>query len=177
MLFHRLLKARGQVEQWLAYVESAMFDAIRSNLKKSLPDLYRMDFTKWILQQHGQIVLISSQILFTGHVEEILNSSQTSSLESVAKELKKKLDDLASVVLTEVSLARRNVIVSLMITLVHQRDTVNDLLNNGVNQPDDFHWIRYVSIAQAKVSFLPLLAWRVIRFQRNWKINLKKSKN
>ena len=142
----RALKARGQVEQWLAYVESAMFEAIKNQLKKSLPELHRTEFTKWIYQQHGQIVLTSSQIDFTGCVEAILNSSQNTcqkSLENVAIGLKKKLDDLALMVLTEPSLTRRNIIVSLMITLVHQRDTVNSLLNDGVNEPDDFQWIRY----------------------------------
>ena len=122
-----------------------MFEAIKNQLKKSLPELHRTEFTKWICQQHGQIVLTSSQIDFTGCVEAILNSSRNTckqSLENVAIGLKKKLDDLALVVLTEPSLTRRNVIVSLMITLVHQRDTVNSLLNDDVNEPDDFQWIR-----------------------------------
>jgi len=146
-ILSRSLKARGQVEQWLANVESAMFDSVKNCLKKSLPELKRApDFMTWVYTQHGQIVLTSAQIWFTAEVESVLNSSHatvpTKGLSEIEDNLKQKLDKLASVVLTESTFSKRNLIVSLMIILVHERDTITNLINSGIKGVDDFQWMR-----------------------------------
>ena len=133
-----------------------MFEAVKNYLKKSLPDLPELkcatDFMSWVYTQHGQIVLTAAQIWFTAEVESVLHASHTTvatsdkTLTDIEDNLKWKLDKLASVVLTESTLCKRNLIVSLMIMLVHERDTIRNLINSGVKDKEDFQWIRLKSL-------------------------------
>jgi len=56
------LKARGNVEQWLCAVETAMIDSLRKQSKTSYLSYPKETRTEWVLTQPAQVVIMVSQI-------------------------------------------------------------------------------------------------------------------
>ncbi|XP_057306686.1 dynein axonemal heavy chain 6-like [Hydractinia symbiolongicarpus] len=137
------LKARGQVEQWLVSVENVMFDTVKSQLKKSIPEFDHENFMEWVLENYGQIALITLQLVFSSDVNKALQCDAVApKLREVAGQVMVKLDNMAECVKKTLPENQRNLAVALIINLVHDRDIINNLVSFSVDSSDDFQWIK-----------------------------------
>lgn len=142
-----------------------MRETIKSHLKKNIPTYSNQQFMDWVQKQHGQIALTTVQIMFTYDVGCALDSksssginlstigdnlrnnldnsnSSGSNLSTIGDNLRNNLNKLSSVIKHDMTIDKRNVVVALIITVVHQRDILDDLIQTSVQSSSDFQWIR-----------------------------------
>ena len=96
--------------------------------------------------------------MFSRSVVEVLSRSRAADgLSGVKDGLISLLNSLVAVVTQALPPHKYQTIVSLIVTLVHSRDIVTDLIENQVSVPVDFTWKRLVSIKLfEKILFLNL---------------------
>lgn len=121
-----------------------MRETIKGHLKKSIPTFSNENFMEWVQNQCGQIALITVEVQFTSQVESAFLEKQSIdySLKVIGINLRSNLEELSSVIRQDMTEDKRNVVVALIIKVVHQRDTLEGLLQAHVQAPSDFQWIR-----------------------------------
>ena len=77
-------------------------------------------------------------------VTALSNNEDTSALNEVRENLISLLNSLAAVATRTLPPHKYQTVVALIITLVHSRDIVKDLIGERVSAPDDFAWTRLV---------------------------------
>jgi dynein heavy chain 1, cytosolic len=144
-----LLKDYPKINDWLSKLESEM----RLSLSRLLCDcvtelqslfglsqpLDRARFLDWIEKFPAQLVTLSMQITWTSLVETALSRSRTA--EQVLDVVNQGLDILADIVLTELSAITRRKCEHLITELVHQRDVIRNLVQQGVTVSESFTWL------------------------------------
>lgn len=120
-----------------------MRDTVKGHLKKSVPAFSDEDFIGWMQTQCGQIALTTVQIQFSCQVEFALVQELVvnQKLKAIGEKLRGNLDKLSSVIREDMRENKRNVIVALIITVVHQRDKLESLILRNVQTSHDFNWI------------------------------------
>ncbi|XP_076377925.1 dynein heavy chain at 16F [Megalopta genalis] len=138
------LKARGNVEDWLARVEEAMFSTLRRRMKQGIKDYEAKGRQQFLSLHPSQIVLTVSQIFWTLNIDMILESEgrvfdlmKTFELQCFAN-----LNELAGMVRGELPKLIRDVIINLITIDVHARDIVTSLVENNVSSSTSFEWTK-----------------------------------
>ncbi len=77
-------------------------------------------------------------------VKALTADNSADSLVAVRSSLISLLKNLVALVTKTLLLHKYQTVVALIITLVHSRDIVADLIEGRVHHPDDFAWTRFV---------------------------------
>ena len=136
------LKARGNVENWLATVEQAMFASLKRISKQSFLDYADSNREEWLVQQPAQLVLSISQIYWC-HALEMCFAAEDDVRGAMQLELDNEVAQLAvlsKVVRGELPKLVRKIIATLITIDVHNRDITEQLRDKGVRDVNDFDW-------------------------------------
>src|SRR5699024_3896967 len=129
------LKARGNVEDWLGKVESSMFISLRRLMKASLIDYNESARTEWVLRHASQITLTVSQINWAKGVHQIIDHpNATKNLERYEKKCINDLNELATLIRTDLDSVTRKVLIALITIDVHARDTIRNMVEHKVSK-------------------------------------------
>nr|XP_034190797.1 dynein heavy chain 6, axonemal [Osmia lignaria] len=138
------LRARGNVEHWLARVEEAMFSTLRKRMKEGIKDLATKGREEFLYMHPSQIVLSVSQIFWTRNIHLILESSENvhQKMRGFEEKCYSDLSELATMVRGELPKLIRDVIINLITVDVHARDIVTTLVENRVSSSTSFDWMK-----------------------------------
>ncbi|CAM9594527.1 unnamed protein product [Heterosigma akashiwo] len=131
------LKARGEVEEWLLAVEERMKKRLWELMKEGLKDYDAEPRKDWVVTHKGQIVATVAQMTWARDTERALRDG------SMAGWLEQYLADLQDLIVKirgDLSKLERKTIVALVTTDVHARDIIEQLIQEGVQNPTSFTW-------------------------------------
>ncbi|XP_069792874.1 dynein axonemal heavy chain 1 isoform X2 [Narcine bancroftii] len=129
----------GNVEDWLLEVEKIMKASVKDNIQRSLKTYPETLRTEWVLIWPGQVVIAGCQTFWTMEVSEAL---QIGDLESrLFPKLGSQLNDLVTLVQGKLTRMQRAILSALIVIEVHAKDVVASLLEENVQNVNDFEWI------------------------------------
>ncbi|XXQ31198.1 Dynein heavy chain, cytoplasmic [Plasmodiophora brassicae] len=145
--FLRPFLCDGPVETWLNGLVDIMRATLRDILERSkfAADQWEIEKPRheWLFDYCAQIALTASQVLWTEEVESQFDA-QADGNEQAFKEYLKVLNDrlgkLIGLVLGKLSREDRIKIITLITVDVHNRDVVQSLITNKVEQVNAFAW-------------------------------------
>lgn len=143
---------------WLTKVEEQMRITLATLLEKAVAQISSMDyinkvdeFVRWIESYPAQIIVLSSQILWSASIESALIGKpllptlpQDFTLANEESVINSQLGALSDQVLKDISVDMRKKLEQLITELVHQRDVVRILQNKNVKSATDFDWLYYM---------------------------------
>ncbi|KAJ2138918.1 dynein heavy chain, partial [Coemansia sp. RSA 788] len=142
-----VLAQHKKINDWLAAVECEMRATLASKLGVAVAELSKISASgdvaglrTWVAETPAQLVVLAKQVVWTQRVEAAMAQGQgelQGELDVVAREL----HVLADAVLTELPALERKKTEHLVTELVHQRDSIRQLLDAGVSGPQDFGWL------------------------------------
>lgn len=139
----RTKKAMGPIEDWLHDVENNMLESLREYTKQAVRDYSTMPREKWIMSHECQIVLTVSQIYWAREIEACLTSDNPKqALTQFLAKSKEHLSKLAQMTRGNLKSLQRKVVCTLIIIDVHARDVLTAMIEEGVNSPTDFGWMK-----------------------------------
>ncbi|XP_059095302.1 dynein axonemal heavy chain 3-like [Tigriopus californicus] len=134
--------AKGMVEKWLLQVEKQMIASLKDVISRStrsyLEDVRTEDdFTRWVLEWPGQAILTSHSISWTSRASEAIKQG---TLITFLEECSNQLSSIVKLVQNGLSACARKTIRALIVLGVHARDVLEQLIQDGVANVDDFSW-------------------------------------
>ena len=144
-----LLKDYPKINDWLTKLESEMRISLALLLSDAVSELQTFyglgssftadTFLAWIEKYPAQLVTLAIQVAWTTFFETCLNSGQTA--EEPLEIVKRGLDLLADLVLTDLHAITRRKCEHLITELVHQRDVNRSMLQSRVTDTNAFAWL------------------------------------
>ncbi|KAF1329905.1 Dynein heavy chain, partial [Globisporangium splendens] len=141
--FGRVLKARGNVEDWLNAVLTTMKATLHRHIKSCLLDYQHASRENWLFRHPAQAVAVVSYIIWARECETCFRSASHDPIRELKlwhQTICTQLSNLTRLVRTSLSPLQRSTVVSLVTTDVHFRDVVEDLIEKKVTSVDDFVW-------------------------------------
>ncbi|KAF9922924.1 hypothetical protein FBU30_006961 [Linnemannia zychae] len=149
------IKDNPRINDWLTLVEKEMRMSLAQILAESLQEMnffYLAEtldpavFLAWIDKIPDQLVVLTSQIVWTSTVERALSSADSgdSSEQPMQRALdyvQRALNVLADTVLQDLAPIQRKKCEHLITDLVHQRDVIRALIRSRVSSTKDFAWL------------------------------------
>ncbi|EQC31947.1 hypothetical protein SDRG_10462 [Saprolegnia diclina VS20] len=158
--FGRNLKARGNVEDWLAAVQANMKQTLHRALKVCVGDYDHGQRDSWLLHHPAQCVASVTYMVWARECEAAL--PLPGGVDKYRQLVLVQLTGLTRLIRSSLTRLQRCVVTSLVTTDVHARDILSDLIALNVTSTHDFNWkkqLRYgwnadvddVTIAQSNV--------------------------
>jgi dynein heavy chain 1 len=146
-----VLQDYPKINDWLAKIESEMHLSLAALLFQAVKDLrniFKIDsnlqpegLLEWIGNYPAQLVVLAVQICWTELVESTMASS---ALPSALDLVSRMLDLLADTVLQDIPVLQRRKCEHLITELVHQRDSIRQLITTGTTSTDAFDWLYHM---------------------------------
>ncbi|RUS78759.1 hypothetical protein EGW08_013475 [Elysia chlorotica] len=136
--FRETLYPTGNVEDWMLEIERVMKESLRMIIKESLKDYRETPRTDWVLKWPGQVVIAGCQTYWSSEVTTELSKNN---LKEHFKVMLTQLDDLRNLVRQDISKIGRMTLSALIVIEVHARDVVQKIVDEGINDANDFEWI------------------------------------
>ncbi len=144
-----MLKDYPKINDWLTKLELEMRNNLSYLLCDSVAELqtfYGVEglftasiFIAWVEKYPAQLVSLAIQIAWTTTVESSLESEQRP--EGPLSTVRRGLDLLADLVLTDLNPITRRKCEHLITELVHERDVIRSLVNQDVRDSKSFAWL------------------------------------
>ncbi|ROT76032.1 hypothetical protein C7M84_005421 [Penaeus vannamei] len=115
-------KARGLVERWLVEVQEMMVQSVQDVTIRAVENHPLSSHQQWITQWPSQVVLTVAQI---GYLD-VCNT---------------RVDEVVAMVRGKLEHGTRLTLGSLIVTYVHGRDVVQELIRKNVSSDKDFSWV------------------------------------
>lgn len=142
VLWPEHLKIKGNVESWLTDVEDSMRAALRYRLREATADYTQKPRTQWVLDWAAQLVLAAAQYYWSIQVEEALITKGNAGLKEYFEgKMMPQLEGLVELVRGRLSKLGSLTLGALITIEVHARDVIDNLINIGLSDTQDFEWI------------------------------------
>ncbi|OWZ16518.1 Dynein heavy chain [Phytophthora megakarya] len=141
--FGRILKARGNIEDWLNAVLVNMKATLHKHVKACLADYQHPSRETWIFRHPAQAVTVVSYIIWAKECEFCFSSRSQDPVRELSlwhQTICSQLSNLTRLVRTQLTSVQRRVVVSLVTTDVHYRDIVESLVTKRITDENDFVW-------------------------------------
>eukprot|EP00930_Biecheleria_cincta_P027502 TRINITY_DN19311_c0_g1_i1.p1 TRINITY_DN19311_c0_g1~~TRINITY_DN19311_c0_g1_i1.p1 ORF type:complete len:4103 (-),score=885.99 TRINITY_DN19311_c0_g1_i1:122-12430(-) len=145
--FHKVLKARSNVEKWLSAeggVEEFMVRTMRAEVKKGWETYTQQpDRKEWVRAQYCQVMITVGSIFWTLESENVLTAAEGTQVQLMGKWFQKnktQLGGLTELIREKLTKLQRNGVVALVTQDVHNRDIIQDLFDNKVTSLQNFKW-------------------------------------
>ncbi|KAI8361054.1 dynein heavy chain [Mortierella sp. GBAus27b] len=151
------IKDNPRINDWLTLIEKEMRVSLALILGESVQEMntfYLAEtldpaaFLSWIDKVPDQLVVLTSQTIWTSIVERGLtavadsgDSSNMQPMQQAMEYVQRALNVLADMVLTDLGSIERKKCEHLITDLVHQRDVIRALINAKISSPKDFSWL------------------------------------
>ena len=141
------------VKQWLKELEEKMKNTLAILLEQAVAEDAgftkgedgKTAFVNWATKFPAQVMILATQINWSMSVDDALHQSDSlSALKERLEGLEWKLEVMAETVLQELPPDSRKKFEQMITELVHQRDVIRDLINDGVTSPTDFRWLYHL---------------------------------
>uniref|UniRef100_A0A7S4DG85 AAA+ ATPase domain-containing protein n=1 Tax=Lotharella globosa TaxID=91324 RepID=A0A7S4DG85_9EUKA len=132
--------ARGNVEVWLGMVETQMKDSVRALMGEGVQDYSKPSRKKWIQSKIQQVVLMVDQLYWTQEVEQAVQKG-VPGLRKYLEKADKELLEIVELVRGKLAKKTRKCLGSLTILNVHGRDVVEEMIENKVEDVNQFEWL------------------------------------
>ncbi|OHT16379.1 Dynein heavy chain family protein [Tritrichomonas foetus] len=129
---------RGPIEGWLKTLESQMKRSLQAIAADAFACFESMPYDEWTASFPGQLVIAISQVFFT----QLVHDHVVGHLDHVIEVYAKRLETLATIVRGDLNPVYREVLVALITVEVHSRDIVQELIDNGCQDGDDYEWTK-----------------------------------
>lgn len=141
------VKVSGGAEEWLGKLVNSMQEAIKYEIKRSCHDIYKMRLKDFIFSRPAQAALVGLQVRWTAEIQSALAQASMGKKGALSKALQfcdKTLSEMKVMTLDEeLTQIQRTSLETCITVHIHQRDTVQDLIENKVSDPKDFQWLRH----------------------------------
>ncbi|KAG3108336.1 Dynein heavy chain 6, axonemal [Phytophthora idaei] len=141
--FGRIIKARGNIEDWLNAVLVNMKVTLHKHVKNCLADYQHSSRETWLFRHPAQAVAVVSYIIWAKECELCFHSRSKDPVQELSlwhQTICTQLGNLTRLVRTNLTSVQRRVVVSLVTTDVHFRDIVESLVAKSVTDANDFLW-------------------------------------
>ncbi|KAG0078658.1 hypothetical protein BGZ90_004687, partial [Linnemannia elongata] len=150
------IKDNPRINDWLTLVEKEMRMSLAQILAESLQEMnffYLAEtleptaFLEWIDKVPDQLVVLTTQIVWTTTVERALTTmsdtgdSSEQPMQRALDYVQRALNVLADTVLQDLAPIQRKKCEHLITDLVHQRDVIRALIRSRVSSSKDFAWL------------------------------------
>ena len=141
------------VKQWLKELEDKMKNTLAILLEQAVAEDAgftkgeegKVAFVNWATKFPAQVMILATQINWSMSVDEALHQADSASaLKEKLDGLEWKLEVMAETVLLELPPDSRKKFEQMITELVHQRDVIRDLIDEGVTSPTDFRWLYHL---------------------------------
>ncbi|CAH8612512.1 unnamed protein product [Heterobilharzia americana] len=136
--FEKTTYPTPNVEEWMLEIESMMRFSMKTIIGKSILAYAQTPRTEWVLQWPGQVVIAVCQTFWTSEVTEAI---YTNKMDQLYPDLLKQLDGLRQLVRGDLTKIGRMTLSALIVIEVHARDVVAKMIEEGVQNVNDFEWI------------------------------------
>lgn len=144
-----LMKDYPKINDWLARIEAMMRLSLANLLNDSVAELQTFYGTgekvlaaqlmEWMDKYPAQLVTLSIQVAWTTSVESSIEGAQN--VDAPLQTVIEALDLLADIVLQDLNPVTRRKCEHLITELVHQRDVIRSLSQQGVKDTKNFTWL------------------------------------
>ncbi|XP_070580768.1 dynein axonemal heavy chain 3-like [Ptychodera flava] len=131
-------KAKGMVEKWLVQVEEIMKSSLKKSIMDSIESFAQTEYTKWVIEWPGQVVLNVSSTYWTTSVAEAI---QSNTLPDYLAQSSARINEIVAKVRGKLNSGARVTLGALIVIDVHARDVVAQLAADKVSSMADFQWI------------------------------------
>ncbi|GET87016.1 dynein heavy chain, putative [Leishmania tarentolae] len=133
----------GAVETWLEGLVQCMKRSMKVHIKEANAGYIEKPRNEWIYQYPCQAVIVASRIWFTTEVHQAFTQIEEGNdmgMKDLLKSQKLQLDSLIKEVLLDRSSTERKMLVHLITIDVHNRDIVQNMVDDRVDSVDAFSW-------------------------------------
>eukprot|EP00796_Vickermania_ingenoplastis_P004195 gene4195-3033_t len=134
---------QGPVEEWMEGLIQVMKRAVRRHIQEANASYIEKPRNEWIYQYPCQAVIVASRIWFTTEVHQAFTQIEEGNdlgMKDLLKNQKSQLDSLIKEVLLERSSCDRKMLVHLITIDVHNRDIVQNMVDERVDSVEAFAW-------------------------------------
>ncbi|KAK8896419.1 hypothetical protein M9Y10_014318 [Tritrichomonas musculus] len=131
-----------EIEDWLNSFEEEMRNTLKENTLKAVETYNQTAKKQWFSDYPAQTILIAMQILWTSQVTQSLKTAKANRLNLLQQKYLDLLDQLTDLIRQPISHLLRQLISSLLINQVHNRDIINQLIEGNASDVDDFKWTK-----------------------------------
>lgn len=143
------------VKEWLKVMEESMKNTLALLLEQAVnedsssgleaSEDSKAKFVDWATKFPAQVMILATQINWSMGVDSCLRREDSSdALRDQLKALEWKLEVMAETVLLELPPQSRKKFEQMITELVHQRDVIRELIDEGVSSPTDFRWLYHL---------------------------------
>ncbi|XP_014203995.1 dynein heavy chain 7, axonemal [Copidosoma floridanum] len=133
--------ARGQVEKWLAELETDMRKSVQYKVLQAIEAYPQKPRTEWVLEWPGQTVLCVGQLYWTTKIELAMTNHGLQGLEKYYAQCQQELNDIILLVRGKLSKQNRVTLEALVTLDVHGKDVLLSLCKETVESNTDFKWL------------------------------------
>ena len=130
----------AEIEDWLNQFEEEMKATLKEKISEALIASPKKKREQWITEFPAQVILISNQIIWTQQVTTSIKNQKLKGLISLQDKFVEQLESLTAQIRQPLSAATRQVISCLLINEVHNRDIINQLVKEEVQDIEAFKW-------------------------------------
>lgn len=138
------IKMAGDIESWLATLETTMKVTLTKMIRKGLKDYEAADTrASFVKEQKAQITAVVCNLLWTQYTEQSIDEleSDPNSFYNWNQASNKQLEDLTIMIASgELNKVQHLSIIALITQDVHARDMIEDMLKADVSTTTDFLW-------------------------------------
>ncbi|OHT17559.1 Dynein heavy chain family protein [Tritrichomonas foetus] len=131
-----------EIEDWLNGFEEEMKNTLKVNTAECLSAYPKMKKEQWLTEFPAQVCLIANQILWTQQVTNVLKGQKLRGLKVLQTKFIEQLDQLTAIIRQPISRLLRQVVSCLLINEVHNRDIIASLINDSVQDTENFKWMK-----------------------------------
>jgi len=136
-------KAEGAVENWMNKVDDEMKSTLKRITKEAVYYYHKDERTQWVRAQLGMVCLVGTQIWWTWRVEDVFNKVKEGNKYAMKQESEKQtkdLNDLITLIRSDITSLERKKINTLIILDVHARDIVDRFVRDSILDKKEFEW-------------------------------------
>ncbi|CAG9462277.1 unnamed protein product [Pedinophyceae sp. YPF-701] len=141
--FRTPVAVAGPVEEWMNAVQTEMQRTLYHMMKEGVFFYARTPRNKWIEQSLGMITLAGSQVWWTWETEDVfakVKAGDKHAMKEFSAKLTSQLQDLTTMVRSDISGEVRKKVNTLIIIDVHARDIIGTFVRDSIMDAREFAW-------------------------------------
>ena len=144
------------VKDWLKQLENGMHTTLAKLLNTAVTEVQsaqastaspegKLEFVNWAKKFPAQVMILASLVNWSMGMDAALREEDSKpELENVLSAINGKLEVMAETVLMDLPTESRKKFEQLITELVHQRDVTRSMIDDGVEDVNDFRWLYHL---------------------------------
>ena len=151
--FSEIVETKGNVEQWLGRIEIVMKESLLMHMGQSHQGYFKWPRAEWFFQFPAQCILCVDMITWTFDTEEAVGklAEDPNAVSNYLVSYNAQIKQTVEVVKQDLDKLKRQIINTIIVMDVHNRDMIQHIINENVTRVQEFAWsmqLRYYWIEQ-----------------------------